>query len=190
MPKPNLIEPPDWRAIYEDARAFETWLETGEHPEHVAAMRARRADLPIDAPEAAWLRAVEQPVHVIALAEDWCPDVIRHVPVLQKLADISGDKLHVRYVLRKDNHEVLIRFHTNGTESVPKFGFFNANFVLCGMWGPMPASCRDWIRRGRAAADPTTARERVFAEYNADPDCRVVVAELLQCIALASAVRV
>ncbi len=80
------------------------------------------------------LRSLEESVHILVMAEDWCPDVVRHVPALQRIVDTTP-MVRVRYVLRKSNPDLLVRFLPNGTESVPKFGFFNKDFAFCGQWG-------------------------------------------------------
>jgi hypothetical protein len=171
-------------------------LSSGESPENQERMEAIRAEL---APEAAscrpaadiepqvagLLRALPRAVHVIAIAEDWCGDVVRHVPVLQKLADTSSN-LHVRYISREQWPDVFTRFLTNGGEAIPKFIFLSDKFVECGNWGPMPDMCRELIARGKACGDVPAARKKVSGLYEADHNKRMVVAELIHLIDIAS----
>jgi len=184
MPKPDVLPAVPWRDIHRNARDFSSWLTVGEKVENQQKMRASLESFVVEAPYEAFLRAVEKPVFVLALAKDWCPDVVRHVPVLATLED-ACPSLSVRYFTRNDHPEILSRFLTNGGEAVPKFKFFNMDFVECGTWGPMPSSCREIIARGRACGGLKTARERVSALYAADPQLRIVVEELIQIIAVA-----
>ena len=168
MPKPDLLPPVDWRGIFDAAGEFDAWLGLGENAKHQEQMRGLRGETALGEAAEEALKSLEQPVHVLALAEDWCPDVVRHVPVLQRMADASP-LIRVRYVLRKTSTDLLVRFLTNGTESVPKFGFFNNDFALCCMWGPMLATTRSELAararspspRGNGSASYTMAILRV-----------------------------
>jgi hypothetical protein len=132
------------------------------------------------------LAALRRPVHVVAIAEDWCGDVARHVPALRAMEEAS-EQLRVRYITREQYLDVFTRYLTNGGEAIPKFIFLNDKFVECGNWGPMPAACRTLIARGKACGDVGTARKLVAAAYEADPDLRIVVDELYALVELASA---
>ena len=148
-------------------------------------METMRRDLHLE-PHAVWsLKALAKPVHVVAIAEDWCGDVVRHAPVLQRLADETPN-LKVRYVRRDQHLDVFARFLTNGGEAIPKFVFLSDAFVECGNWGPMPDACRELIARGKACGNVAAAREKVAALYNADPQERMVVNELLSLIDIAA----
>ena len=129
--------------------------------------------------------AADGAAKVLALGEDWCPDVIRHVPVLQKMTEHT-EKLHIRYISRIDHPDIFARYWTVGGEAIPKFVYFNDQFVECGVWGPMPHACREMIARGRACDDLGKAREHVFAAYYDDPDRLTVINEVIQDIRIAA----
>ena len=57
-------------------------------------------DLELKAEDVEALKSLPQTVNVMALAEDWCGDVVANLPVLGKLAAESGGKLNVRVHLR------------------------------------------------------------------------------------------
>jgi hypothetical protein len=189
MPKPPLLPVLDWASVFESGRSFAAWLESGESSENRRQMREDVEKTPLENQEVAYLQALERPVHVIAIAEDWCGDVVRHVPVLERLAAASHGRLRVRYISREQHPDVFARFLTNGGESIPQFVFLSDRFVECGHWGPMPAACRGIIARGKACGDIPAARERVSALYAADPARRDVVRELLELVGVAVAVR-
>ena len=185
MPMPTVLPQLDWAAIFESAMEHADWLAAGKIEMNHEAMEILSNELQLDPQVVAHLTALDSTVHVIAIAEDWCPDVIRHVPILEKMKGHSKN-LKVRYVMREDHPDVLARHLTSGGEAVPKFIFFNHEFVECGEWGPMPQLCREMIQRGRAAGDIAKARENVAAMYNADPQRRMVVNEFLSLIDIAS----
>jgi len=132
----------------------------------------------------ALLAALPRPVYIVAIAEDWCGDVVRHVPVLQRLAQ-AAPNLEVRYITREQHKDVFVRFLTNGGEAIPKFVFLSSQFVECGNWGPMPAADRALIARGKACGDVGAARKKVAQSYQTDADRRIVVEELVDQISIA-----
>lgn len=185
MPMPNTLPKIDWRAIFEEAKDYETWLAGSEYEVNRESMETIYKEFQFAPPFEAFLSGLSRDVHVLAIAEDWCPDVIRHVPILQKMNSVTPH-VKVRYVSRESHPEVLVRHLTTGGESIPKFIFFNHEFVECGSWGPMPNAYRETIARGRAAGDLKRARENVFNLYKSDPTRRVVVEELIHLIDIAS----
>lgn len=185
MPRPPILPLLDWPAIFASGRAFADWLAAAEDPQKAQRMRDNLAAVSLAPHETALLAGLARPVHVVAIAEDWCGDVVRHAPVLESLAR-AGQNLRVRYVSREQHPDVFARFLTNGGEAIPKFVVLNDRFVECGHWGPMPADCRRLIARGKACGDGATARQLVSARYAADPGCRDVVRELLDLVQLAA----
>jgi hypothetical protein len=129
----------------------------------------------------ALLGALPRPVYVVAIAEEWCGDVRRHVPVLQRLAQ-AAPLLHIRYITREQHPDVFVRFLTNGGEAIPKFVFISDQFVECGNWGPMPAADRALIARGKACGDIGAARRKVGQSYQQDAERYTVVQELVDLI--------
>jgi len=186
MPMPPLLPVIDWRTIFDGGLEFGRWLETGEHPEHRAEMLKDVADLSLSPQQAGFLKAISRQVHVVAIAEDWCGDVVRHVPVLQSISDLAPN-LAVRYITRQNHLDIFARFLSNGGEAIPKFIFLNNQFVECGNWGPMPGPCRELIARGKACGDVAAARKKVSALYEADGDRQMVITELLQLVDIAAA---
>lgn len=188
MPMPPILPTIDWRSLFESGKEYDAWLRNGEHPDHQEKMEAARRSLTLESHTLGYLGGLSRPVHVIAIAEDWCGDVVRHVPALQRLAD-SAPNLRVRFISRQQSPETFVRFLTNGGEAIPKFIFLSDQFVECGNWGPMPEACRELIARGKACGDVAAARQKVSALYAADPDLRIVIAELLRLIDIASSTR-
>ncbi|GMV99603.1 MAG: hypothetical protein AMXMBFR84_07420 [Candidatus Hydrogenedentota bacterium] len=187
MPRPPILPTIDWRAVFHSGQPYEAWLAAAENVNHANAMDENRRALTLDPIILGVLNAMPRPVHVVAIAEDWCGDVVRHVPVLARMADES-DNLLVRFVTRMQHKEVFARFLTNGGEAIPKFVFLNDKFVECGNWGPMPDACRELIARGKASGNMAAAREKVAALYNADPGKRAVFAELTRLVDIASTI--
>jgi len=187
MPRPPILPNLDWPSIFTFGQKYVDWLDAAESPDRAAAIEEGLAAVALEPHEEALLQNLARPVNVVAFAEDWCGDVVRHVPVLQAMADAS-DWIQVRYVARAHHPDAFARFLTNGGEAIPKFVFLSDGFVECGHWGPMPEACRQIIARGKACGDVPAARKKVSALYAADPDRREVVRELLELVRTAAAV--
>lgn len=181
MPRPATLPLLDWKAIFASGLDYASWLAAAESAIQRDKLEAERANLALEPAIRGYLGALPRPVHIVAIAEDWCGDVVRHVPVLQRMAE-AGPNLRVSYLSREQHPEVFIRFLTNGGEAIPKFIFLSDQFVECGSWGPMPEPCRELIARGKACGDVAAARRKVAARYDLDPERREVVAELLRLV--------
>ena len=185
MPRPPVVATVDWKAVFAGAKTYRDWLTAAEFPEHAAKMEDTRSSLVLPEAMKGRLGAIGRDVPVLAFAEDWCGDVVRHVPALELLASQSP-RVVTRYVSRADHPEVFIRFLTNGGEAVPKFVFFGKDYVECGNWGPMEMEARALISRGKACGNVGDARKKVSALYGADPKQERVFDELISLLEVAS----
>jgi hypothetical protein len=184
MPRPATLPVIDWKAVFESGLDYPAWLAAAESAEQRDKLAAQHQALALEPAVAGFLAALPRLIHVLAIAEDWCGDVVRHVPVLQRMAE-AGALLKVRYLSREQHPEVFIRFLTNGGEAIPKFIFLSDHFVECGSWGPMPDGCRELIARGKACGDMAAARRKISVRYEQDPSCREVVVDLLKLVDIA-----
>jgi hypothetical protein len=184
MPRPATLPLIDWKAVFDSGLDYSAWLATAEAAEQRDKLEAQRTTLVLEPQVAGFLTALPRSVHVVAIAEDWCGDVVRHAPVLQRMAE-AAPSLKVRYISREQHSDVFVRFLTNGGEAIPKFIFLSERFVECGSWGPMPDACRELIARGKACGDVAAARRKVAVRYEQDSTRREVVAELLQLVDIA-----
>ncbi|HEY3081546.1 MAG TPA: thioredoxin family protein [Chloroflexota bacterium] len=98
------------------------------------------------------LRRLPKPLNVLALAEDWCGDVIANLPVLGKLAEASSGKLDVRILLRDQNLDVMDRYLNRGEfRSIPTFVFLDQDFGEVGVFKERPESVTKKNAEKRAA---------------------------------------
>ncbi|MGF1571874.1 MAG: thioredoxin family protein [Sumerlaeia bacterium] len=185
MPKPPLMKQLDWQAIYTSGTDYKTWLDGAENPDHKAKMLENYDQTVVLESEWAALKNLAANVHIVVIAEDWCGDVVRNVPALEKLIAGSGT-VSTRYITREQHPEVFIRFLTNGGEAIPKMIFLSKDWVETGNWGPMPHALREHIARGKAAGDVAASRKITGLLYKADSGLRDVVKELLQAIDVAA----
>lgn len=187
MPKPPVLPTVNWKDVFENGREFSAWLAHDENKDNHDKIREGVENQKLTPEDESFLADLTKTVHVIAIAEAWCGDVVRNVPPLQKLAN-GSKQVKVRYIEREQYPDVFVRFLTNGGEAIPKFVFLSEDFVECGNWGPMPDLCREWISRGKGCNDVGKAREKVGAIYEGDPDKRMVIDEIKHLLDIASTV--
>ncbi|MCB0358864.1 MAG: thioredoxin family protein [Bdellovibrionales bacterium] len=185
MPRPPILPPIDWKALFGRGKTFAAWLAAAENDRHREEMATTARDLPVAARFLRFAEGIERPVHVVCFAEDWCGDVVRHVPVLERLC-AAQPQLQTRYLSREDAPDTFARYLTNGGEAVPKFIFLSESFTECANWGPMPKRCRELIARGKSRGEVGHARKKVAALYEVDSSREEVLRELLFCLDIAA----
>jgi hypothetical protein len=81
--------------------------------------------------------AANGPARVLALGEDWCPDVFRGLPVLVRIAEASG--MDLRVFPRDDNLDIMNEFLNHGdAQSIPTFVFYTADHRYIAHWIERP----------------------------------------------------
>jgi hypothetical protein len=90
---------------------------------------------------AAFRRLAESPTgpaRVLALGEDWCPDVFRGLPVMARIAEAAG--MDLRIFPRDDNLDVMNEFLNKGEhQSIPVFVFYTRDHDYICHWIERPA---------------------------------------------------
>lgn len=189
MPRPPILPVIDWKSIFEKGKTWAEWLDAAESKDQTESMKKRYDSMSIPGECRSRLGGATRPVHVIAIAEDWCGDVVRHAPALACIEN-AFKNVQARFIAREDNPDLFARFLTNGGEAIPKFIFLNSDFVECGNWGPMQWDCRLLVARGKAVGDVAAGRKKVKEIYAADPGCQTVLKELCDLAELAGATTV
>ncbi|HYF50897.1 MAG TPA: thioredoxin family protein [Planctomycetota bacterium] len=179
------VEKLDLKAIWEQGKDWNAWLSICQGPQREELERIYK-EVPLSSADVAAMKALSRPVHVLALAEDWCGDVRRNVPVLARLAAENPQMLRVRYTDKETKPALMVRYLTNAAEAIPILVFFNDGFVEVGNWGPRPNECKRFMARGKAAGKIDEAREKIGAFYKAD-NHKSTIAEIRALIDIASA---
>jgi len=91
-------------------------------------------------------------IKVLAIVEDWCPDVHRGLPIMAAIAQVSG--MDLRIFPRDQNLDIMNLYLYQGKfMSIPVFAFFDKDLnPLC-----------HWIERPKAA---TRFMEEIASELN------------------------
>ncbi|HKZ50947.1 MAG TPA: thioredoxin family protein [Dehalococcoidia bacterium] len=117
----------DWLAqIKVNRDQFQRWYEACPISSEEAELFRRLAQRP------------EGPARVLALAEDWCPDVYRGLPVMARIAEAAGMELRVFW--RDRNLDIMGEFLKDGQfHSIPTFVFYTQEHRYLCHWTERPA---------------------------------------------------
>ena len=165
MPRPPQLPVPDRKAIFNNGVTYTQWLDNPDEQAHREKILAFEKTTTVSNEVIDELGCLERVVNIIAIAETWCGDVMRHVPLINKLSELSNGKVNVRFISRDAAPDFFIRFLTNGGEALPKLVFCNGEFTEVGNWGPMSETPKRFIAEGKAVGDVGTARKKVSAFY-------------------------
>ena len=130
-------------------------------------VEANEARVSFDPDDLDAFRSLNGPIHVLALAEDWCGDVIANLPVLGKLVEQTGT-LDLRIFLRDQNKDLMLKYLNQGKyESIPVFAFFDDAFNEIGVFIERPASVTE---RRAEQRKQIHAEHPEFGPYGAPAD--------------------
>lgn len=81
---------------------------------------------------------IEGPINVVVIVEDWCGDVLRYVPVFQKLAEQTTWQVRVFY--RDENPDLMDNWLKDGKhKAIPVIVFFDGDWNELGYYQEKPA---------------------------------------------------
>jgi hypothetical protein len=120
----------------------------------------------------------------LVVSEPWCGDSAQCLPCLVVAARLSP-LVRLRMLTRDDHPEVMDRFLTRGTRSVPILaGLDDAGRELF-RWGPRPAAAQAVVDAAKAAGlDKAALQEQLHLFYGRDRG-RALDAELVSVLATA-----
>ncbi|HKU60148.1 MAG TPA: thioredoxin family protein [Gemmatimonadales bacterium] len=154
----------DFRALWDQALPFEAYVAASSQHRGLWEGLYRLARIPqwaLDAVPAGTRR------RLLVLAEDWCGDASNTVPVVARLAD-AVPELELR-VLRRDEHpEVMDRYLTNGSRSIPVVIALTEDFAELGHWGPRPSELQSWVLANRQTIPKSELYPQVRRWYARD----------------------
>ena len=100
------------------------------------------SDFTVKSEEVAFFKkfnAKKGPIKVVVIGEDWCPDVVRGIPVAVRLAEAVG--MDLRIFPRDQNMDLMNEYlWRHEYLSIPVFAFFDKDWKELGHWIERPAS--------------------------------------------------
>lgn len=123
---------------FEQGMSYQAYKEQMTRNQERFANNERQVE--ISGEDVAFFANLKKPLYLMALAEDWCGDVINNLPVVGKLVETSPN-LHLSIFLRDQNLDLMDQYLKEGQfRSIPVFAFFDENFKDLGHFIERPAS--------------------------------------------------
>ena len=83
------------------------------------------------------INAIKSPQTWLALTEGWCGDSAQSLSIVAKAAE-ANPHITLGILLRDEHPEIMERFLTNGTKSIPIIAVFDEKGNQLFKWGPRP----------------------------------------------------
>lgn len=81
------------------------------------------------------------------LTEGWCGDAAQIVPFFNKVSEASNGKISLNLLLRDENLDLMDKYLTNGSRSIPKLICYDSNKNELWNWGPRPFLAQELINK-------------------------------------------
>jgi hypothetical protein len=89
------------------------------------------------------------------ITEAWCGDSAQSLPAIAKLAELNSN-IELRIILRDYNPDMMQKYLTNGSASIPKLFAVDANGIELFVWGPRPSEAQEILMNWKANPDGKT----------------------------------
>ncbi|AKA34736.1 thioredoxin family protein [Flagellimonas lutaonensis] len=139
--------------------------------------------LPAEAVET--IKKLNRKVLWLVLTESWCGDAAHALPVMNKIAE-QAPNLELKIILRDEHLELMERFLTSGTLSIPKLIAVDVEAdKIVGTWGPRPTVATKMVEDYKATYGKLTPefKQDLQLWYNKDKG-QNILADLLRLLAL------
>ncbi len=110
------------------------------------------------------------PAKVLALGEDWGPDVFRGLPVMARITEAAG--MELRIFPRDDNPDIMKEFLNQGEhQSIPVFVFYTKDHRYIANWIERPAKANAELGEMQAMFEGKEQEERraAYREFQEGP---------------------
>jgi hypothetical protein len=99
--------------------------------------RMRRWDktLKFNEEAVAKIKSIKQKIKWVVLTESWCGDASPAIPVMYKITELNPN-ISLSLILRDKNLDVMNKFLTNGSMSIPKLIAIDKEDIVVSTWGP------------------------------------------------------
>jgi thioredoxin-like negative regulator of GroEL len=147
--------------------------------------RMQRVEKTFDLSEglAEQVKNLKQKIWWLILTEHWCGDAAQTLPVLNKIAELSQGRIEIKILYRDQHPELMDRFLTNGTRSIPVVIQLNENLNQTGFWGPRPIVAQQLVKQLKSAPDTAADYSNTLHLWYAKNKQQAIETEVLQLLA-------
>jgi len=115
------------------------------------------------------INSINEKKYWVLITEPWCGDAAQTVPVIGNLAAINKN-IDLIIILRDENTEIMDKYLTNGTRSIPMLISLNENFEEEWHWGPRPRPAQSMVIENKETKifTPDEMKKQVQLWYTED----------------------
>jgi hypothetical protein len=151
---------------------YEQWLEAIDRNEERFRENYERTELSEEDVRAfrELVARPDGPARCLALAEAWCLDAFRGLPVMARIAEAAG--MELRIFFRNQNKDIMAEFLNRGEfESTPVFVFYTRDHRYIAQWTERPAIANDQIGELRRIFEGRSREEAIpdFIKFQSGP---------------------
>ena len=119
--------------------------------------------------------------HWVVISEAWCGDSAQTLPVIAKIAELSNGMIDLQIILRDENPELMNKYLTNGSKSIPKLIAFGDRKNELFTWGPRPAAAQEifWNWKNNPNGKTWDDFEKELHTWYAKDKTKAIQSELL-----------
>lgn len=119
------------RQAFDQSVTFQRFLDQAGH--FVSDYHDSYAHAVLDQDDRAAIAGIAGPIDVLAIVEDWCPDVVANLPIVARLAEAT-DQLRLHVLIRDDaTRDVADAYPYEGRSHIPTYVFSDAAGVELGV---------------------------------------------------------
>ena len=97
-------------------------MSTWEGFKNQDLFKVKYEEVEISPEDRAFFQGIKKPIYVLAIGEDWCPDVYNNLPVMARIAALNPN-IQLRIFPRDQHHDLMHRYLFRGqSQSIPAFG--------------------------------------------------------------------
>ncbi len=139
--------------------------------------RSKRLDKTAEIPEESIeaFKNISEKQTWLVISEPWCGDAAQTLPFLNKIGQLSKN-IHLKIVLRDENPELMDKFLTNGSRSIPIVIMLDANFNVVQTFGPRSKAATKLVTdyKSQHRKIDASLKEKLQVWYNFDKGVSIV----------------
>ncbi len=128
------------------------------------------------------IRNTPAPLKWLVITEHWCGDSAQIVPVINKIAEASNDKIELKIVYRDENLPLMDAHLFKKGRSIPKLLQLNESMRVVDTFGPRPTKAQELVEQLKANPETAAKYAEELHKWYAKDKQMVITRELLAII--------
>jgi thiol-disulfide isomerase/thioredoxin len=182
----------DYKSYFEKGISYEKYLENIESELQSKIETAYSKYIPMNAQRMKRLEktfilnkelvSVHTNIKWLVISENWCGDASQILPVINRVAESSDNKIELKIVYRDENAELIAQHLTNGSKSIPKLIQLTKDYKLISDWGPRPKTAQELVVQLKSNPETALTYSEELHKWYAKDKQTEILDELLKLV--------